>query len=504
MKAEIVFQLENASWPAFLVTPTGVLEDVNAAAQVLFGDRLKNREFTDIGEAETASTAFLALCDNFKTPLMPLKFRDREGKPTTFHTSITSLTHGAQKYFLFQLFPLTPTHSGTMMWRAVDGRASVEINAAQKQKLDCAMQLTRTVALDVNNALTTVLGHASHVLGEMDTAHIWRFSLAEIEKAAGKASEIANDLAVFSLEDKDKKSQVEGNLNVLMRRALQLLQTGERKNISWSHSYEKQMYTVHFDEAKLQQAFVKILENAIEAIPDNPDVSGQITVQTRNVDVTDRTQDGAAQLVRGAYVCVEITDNGCGIEAGAQPRIFEPFFTTKEGRRGLGLAWVYGVISNHGGGVAVTSEAGKGTSVRVYLPAMKKIVEEKQVADESLAGQGTILFVDDEDMLVSLGQMLLSRAGYKVLTANSAERALEVFERAQAPIDLMITDMVMPRMNGLELIQRVQGSYPRTRIICSTACVRTANTVQHYNFLSKPFTAHELLHRVKTALAAAN
>ena len=501
MKSEIAFQLENASWPAFLVTPTGVLEDVNAAAQVLFGDRLKNREFADIGEAETASSTFLAMCGSFTTPMMPLKFRNGEGKPITFLTSIAALTLGQQKYFLFQLFP----PPGSTGWKAADGHtAFVEVNTLQKQKLDCAMQLTRTVALDFNNALTTVLGHASHLLGQMDSSHSWRFSLTEIEKAAEKASGVANDLAAFSLDDKDKKSQIEGNLNVLMRRAVQLVQTGDRKNLVWSHNYEKQMYTVHFDEAKLQQAFVKILENAIEAIPDNPEVSGQITVHTRNVDVTDFVHDGAVRLIRGAYVCVEITDDGCGIEASAQAKIFEPFFTTKQGRRGLGLAWVYGIISNHGGGVAVTSQAGKGTSVRVYLPAVKKIVEEKHVVDESLTGEGTILFVDDEDMLVALGQMLLSTAGYKVLTANSAERALEVFERTQEPIHLMITDMVMPRMNGRELIQRVSGAYPQTRIICSTACMRTANTVQDYNFLSKPFTAQELLRRVKTALAAAN
>ncbi len=186
------------------------------------------------------------------------------------------------------------------------------------------------------------------------------------------------------------------------------------------------------------------------------------------------------------------------------PRIFEPFFTTKEGHRGLGLAWVYGIVSNHGGGVAVTSQAGQGTSVRVYLPAVKKIVSERHVMDQNLSGEGTILFVDDEDMLVALGQMLLSAAGYKVLTANSAERALEVFEKTKEPIDLLITDMVMPRMNGRELIHRVNKSHPQTRIICSTACVRTASTVQHFNFLSKPFTAQDLLRLVRSALAAAN
>jgi len=505
MKAEVIFQLENAPWPAFLVNPGGTLEDVNPAAQAFFGERLQSREFSALGEGETSSTSFLSLCERLNSPLLPLKFRGRDGTVTTFLTSISSLTLSTHKYYLFQLFP-KPVRGGTS-FNGPPGDAkggSIEINAAQKQKLDCAMQLTRTVALDFNNALTTILGHASYVLGQMEPTHKWRFSLAEIEKASEKASEIANDLAVFSLEDKDKRSQVEGNLNVLVRRAVQLFQTGERKDVVWSQKFEKQVFTAHFDEAKLQQAFVKILENAVEAIATSSQVNGQISVQTRNVDVTDRQQDGSVQLARGAYVCVEITDDGRGIEESALPRIFEPFFTTKEGHRGLGLAWVYGIVSNHGGGVAVTSQPGQGTSVRVYLPAVKKIVEEKHLSDANLAGEGTILFVDDEDMLVALGQMLLTSAGYKVLTANSAERALEVFERTPDPIHLLITDMVMPKMNGRELIHRVKKTYPQTRIICSTACVRTATTVQHFNFLSKPFTAQELLRLVKSALAAAN
>jgi len=499
MKAEIVFQLETAPWPAFLVAPTGVLEDVNLAAQIFFGERLESREFTAIGEAETSSDSFLSLCEQLTSPLVPLKFRGSDGNVMTFLTSISSLTISSQKYYLFQLF----AKSGKLS--PLDGKGtSIEINPAQKQKLDCAMQLTRTVALDFNNALTTILGHASYVLGQMEPSHKWRFSLAEIERASSKASEIANDLAVFSLEDKDKRVHVEGNLNVLMRQAIQLFQTEDRKDLVWCQKFEKQMFTAHFDEAKLQQAFVKILENAIEAIGTKAQLNGQICVQTRNVDVADRMQDGAVALTRGAYVCVEISDDGCGIESSALSRIFEPFFTTKQNRRGLGLAWVYGIVTNHGGGVAVTSQPGQGTSVRVYLPAVKKIVEEKHFMDENLSGEGTILFVDDEDMLVALGQMLLTSAGYKVLTAGSAEKALEVLERTREPIHLMITDMVMPKMNGRELIERVKQSYPQTRIICSTACVRTATTVQHYNFLSKPFTAQELFRLVKTALAAAN
>ncbi len=502
---DAAFPLETAPWPAFSVTLGGSIEAVNLAAQTLFGERLQAREFGELGEGETSSSNFIPLCAQLSTPLIPLRFRDRDGNVATFLTSISAVPGSEGKCYLFQLFPPpAPALRTNGHGKAEVKGGSVEINAVQKQKLDCAMQLTRTVALDFNNALTTILGHASYVLGRMETSNPWRFSLGEIEKASERASEIAHDLGVFSLEEKDKCLQIEGNLNVLVRRAVQILQTAERKNIVWSQKFEQQMFTVHFDEAKLQQAFVKVLENATEAIENSAQVNGQISVQTRNVDVADRTQDGAVQLARGAYVCVEISDDGCGIEAEALPRIFEPFFTTKTGHRGLGLAWVYGIVSNHGGGVAVSSQPGHGTSVRIYLPAVKKIVEERPVPDEDLSGEGTILFVDDEEMLVSLGQMLLASAGYKVLTANSAEQALEVFGRAREPIDLLISDMVMPRMNGRELIERVKARWPATRIICSTACVRTAGTVKNYNFLSKPFTAHELLRLVKSALAATN
>src|SRR5207244_2681826 len=136
-------------------------------------------------------------------------------------------------------------------------------------------------------------------------------------------------------------------------------------------------------------------------------------------------------------------------------RIFEPFFTTKRGgnHRGLGLAWVYGIVTNHGGGVAVSSQPGMGTSVRVYLPADKKQVKEKGVGADDLSGTQTILMVDDEDLLLTMGQTILSAYGYQVVTANSGQKALEVLRQNKTPVDVVITDLVMPTMSGRELIE---------------------------------------------------
>jgi CheY-like chemotaxis protein len=352
--------------------------------------------------------------------------------------------------------------------------------------------------LDFNNALTTILGHASFVLGQLEPGHRWRVSMAEIEKSAEKAAEIANQLALFSLEDKNKRSQIAGNLNALLRRAVQLFQTPDRENVIWSLQFENKLYSVSFDEAKMQQAFVKIIENAVEALDDR---GGQISVQTRNLELSEPTQDRTAPLAAGTYVCVEIKDDGRGIEPNDLPRVFEPFFTTKYGHRGLGMAWVYGIVTNHRGGVAISSSPKQGASVRIYLPATKKIIEEKVSLDDNLKGSETILFVDDEEMVARLGLMVLSSVGYKVLTAHNGEQALEVFARSDGKIDLLITDMVMPHMNGRELIEKVRALFPRTKIICSTACIRSLLNEDDISYLQKPFTAQGLLQKVRLAFA---
>ncbi len=494
---EGVVLLEQAKWPAFLVARTGQIRQANPAARALFGNHLPGAQLADIWPAENSVSAeqFLAGNEAGAPPLATYQFRTLTGVLARFPLSVCPLPEASEKLFLVQLFPTSTTPASNGKTGMARGQA-VEVNVLQKQKLDCALQLTRTVALDFNNALTTILGHTSHLLAKLPPGNEHRFSLCEMEKAAEKAAEIATDLALFSLEDKEKRAQVAGNLNLILRRAEQLFQTPERAHLIWSVQFESRMFTVDFEEGKLQQAFVKILENAVEAVAE----SGQIAIQTRNLELTQPTQDRSAHLAAGTYVCVEIADDGDGIEPQILPRIFEPFFTTKYGHRGLGLAWAYGVVTNHRGAIAVSSQPGQGTSVRVYLPASKKIVEERVVRDESLAGTGTVLFVDDEEMVVTLGQLLLSSAGYRVLTATNAEKALVILQKTTTLIDLLITDMVMPGMNGRQLIEKVRAISPATRVLCATACVRSLNSDDGITYLQKPFNSQGLLRKVKQLL----
>jgi CheY-like chemotaxis protein len=183
------------------------------------------------------------------------------------------------------------------------------------------------------------------------------------------------------------------------------------------------------------------------------------------------------------------------------PRIFEPFFTTKGSRhRGLGLAWVYGIITNHGGAVAISSQLGAGAAVRIYLPATRRIARAAPSASSDLSGTQTVLFVDDEDSLLTMGRMILSSYGYTVLTANNGSKALEIFFASKNKIDLVITDLVMPNMSGRELTEQILKLAPGTRILWSSGYVRSSGPEEQERYLQKPFTTQDLLRKVKQVL----
>ena len=491
--------LDAASWPAFLVDSSAGVRRANPAASDFFGEKVEGNSASLAAlwtnENGSDAPAFLNRVKTSKALTTPLKLRGKGIAITQFNSSVCLIERDGAQFYLFQLFPIAPAAGAG---KADAKGQSVEINLAQKQKLDCALQLTRTVALDFNNTLTAILGHATHVLSVAEANHPWRVSLMEIEKAAEHAAEVANQLAAFSSEQKDALAQTSGNINNLLRRTVELFQTPQHSALAWSLQLEPKIFAINHDEAKMQQAFVKILENAVQAVA----TDGRISITTRNLELSSPTQDRTAHLLPGVYVCIEVSDNGCGIEPAVLPRIFEPFFTTKYGHRGLGLAWVYGIVTNHGGGVAVSSQLGQGTSVRVYLPAVKKVVEETVISDDELHGKETILVVDDEEMVLTMSEMVLKSHGYRVITANSGERALKIFNETKSLIDLLITDMVMPKMNGRELIEKVRAISPATRLLCATACTRSLAIEQQLDFLTKPFSAQQLLRRTKESLKA--
>jgi signal transduction histidine kinase len=357
-KSDDEFLLQSVEWPVLLVHKTGKVLRANRAGVRAFGSAFERAE----AQLETIwSPHNRGSCQQFLNlpPLgepIPLQFHLKSGLPGDYWAQLGVTPQ--EDVFLLQLLKVPtprPEPAGhpklvaetVAPLKEVAVRGVVENNLVHKQKLDCALQLARSVALDFNNALTSILGHTSLLLSKAEPNHPWRSSLCEIEKSAAKAAEIANDLAAFSRQEKDGRVQVAGNLNMLLERTVDIFQGTVKNSIAISRNLERKLFTANFDEAKMQQALVKIFENAVESIKG----AGKINVQTRNLELTQATQDRTARLNPGNYVCVEISDTGSGISDEVMPRIFEPFFSTKGGRhRGLGLAWVYGIVTNHGGG----------------------------------------------------------------------------------------------------------------------------------------------------------
>lgn len=497
MKQDASFLLDSAAWPALLVDARGVICLANRAAIQHFGSVLENASATLgaiwAGENSITPEQLLSGPGGEPTAPVPISFRVKEGLAASYLTSVCAFENEGRRMFLLQL--LRQSRTGTTA-------AAGENPQAMKQKLDFAMQLSRTMALDFNNALTGVLGNASLVLGQMDRENPWRRPLLEVERAAERAAEIASDLGNFSRSEKAKVpvgDLAAGSVNVAVQRAVEVVQRIPTADpVTWGVQLEPELFATKADETRIQQAFVKVLENAVEAVRAN----GHVAVQTRNLELTAPTQDRNVRLPAGAYVCVEVSDNGSGMEADVLPRIFEPFFTTKTSpHRGLGLPFAYGIVTTLGGGVAVSSQPAAGTSVRIYLPAEKRVIRHEAFLKDDLHGKGTVLVVDDEELLLTTSRTILEAYGYKVLTASNGQRALEVLARTETCIDLVVTDFVMPGMNGRELIERIRAQNPALKVLLTSGYVRAPGQTGDSGYLPKPYTAQELLARVKKVLS---
>ncbi len=505
MKPEVVFGLENAAWPAVLVDASGLVLVTNAAARNVFGPVLggdaANLAAVWPPENGGAATEFLARWEQSPSPSGVLKFKTARGAATPFFTSICQFQSDGKKWFVLQLLP-ADTAPASPPALVAENTAAPSGDAALKQKLDCVLQLARTVSLDFNNALTGVLAHTSLLLTKAEPEHPWRRSLLEVEKSAQRAAEIAAELAQFSRQEKETRRAPPGNLNAVVTRCVEFFQNAHGARFTWKLAPEKSLFAARFDEAKVQQAITKIFENAVESF--GVSGMGQISVQTRNVELTEATQDRNVRLAAGTYACVEISDSGSGIDAESLPRIFEPFFTTKRPpHRGLGLALVYGIITNHGGGVAISSQPGMGTSARVYLPADKSLVREVIGAGKELRGSETVLVVDDESLVLTMAETILADFGYKVLTASNGQKALNLLNQPGTAVDLIITDLVMPGMGGRELMERIRQLDPNLPVIPTSGYVMPEDKKNAAGYLQKPFTSTELLLKVKAALQLA-
>lgn len=386
--------------------------------------------------------------------------------------------------------------------------AALEISEQQlrqSQKLEAIGRLAGGIAHDFNNLLTVIMGYSDMLIGsEVDNGV--REKLSEINKAADRASSLTRQLLAFSRKQVLKPEIV--NPNALIEGTGKMLRRLIGEDIEVITSFREDVGKVSADPGQIEQVLINLVVNARDAMPHG----GTITIETANVTLDETYADLHLTVRPGSYVMLAVSDTGTGMDAETRKHIFEPFFTTKEIGKGtgLGLSMVYGIVKQSGGNIWVYSEPGNGTTFKIYLPLVHDELLDALSTDETLSlskpATETILLVEDEEMVRNLTLNILEDRGYQVLAARNGDEALEISSSHPGPIDMMITDVVMPRMNGRQIAESINSLRPDIPVLYMSGY--TDEAIVHHgviepgtNFLEKPFTTEGLASKVRDVLA---
>ncbi len=385
-------------------------------------------------------------------------------------------------------------------------REKLQAQLIQAQKMESVGRLAGGVAHDFNNMLCVITGYAELALGKVDPADELYHDLQEIFDASNRSAAITRQLLAFARKQTIAPQMLD--LNVTVEGMLKMLRRliGEDINLAWLPGAS--LHPVKIDPSQIDQILANLCVNARDAIAG----VGRVTIETGHVSFDEAYCADHAGFIPGAFVRLAVSDDGCGMDQETMGKLFEPFFTTKAAGEGtgLGLATVYGIVKQNNGFVNVYSEPGQGTTFKIYLPVHEGEVEEigPTATMETLASRGeTILVVEDEIAILNLSKTMLERMGYTVLAASSPNRALHLAETYGAEIHLLITDVIMPEMNGRQLADRVHVRYPGIKTLFMSGY--TANVIAHrgildegVHYIHKPFSRENLGMKVREALQA--
>jgi signal transduction histidine kinase/CheY-like chemotaxis protein len=400
-----------------------------------------------------------------------------------------------------------PIESGDSVQVAADAQR-LEAQLAQTLRLQAVGQLAGGIAHDFNNLLTAMIGFCDLLLlrhrpGDQSFADVM-----QIRQNANRAAGLVRQLLAYSRQQTLQPrvislSEVLAELGHLLRRLIGV-------NIDLRFEHGRDLYPVLADQGQLEQVVINLAVNARDAMPGG----GSLIIRTANVTLAQPLAISGEAVPAGDYVRIEVSDTGTGIPPEIIDRIFEPFFSTKPvgAGTGLGLATVYGIVKQSGGYIALESAPGKGTTFRIYLPrhaerVLSLVRREREEEARDLTGAGTILLVEDEDAVRLFSARALRNKGYKVIEARSGRAALDIMSQSVEPIDLLITDVVMPEIDGPTLAREVRSRRPDLRVIFISGYAESAFRSQvdgaSMNFLAKPFSLKQLAGKVKDVMQGA-
>jgi len=492
---------ENAVEGIYQSTPEGKFNSVNPAMVRILGYESQEELITHRSESESWHYVEPNCHENLKATLA------EKGVVVGFECEM--YRKDRSKVWISQNIRAICDASGNVFFyegsiEDVTERKSLEEQFRQAQKMEAVGQLAGGIAHDFNNLLTAIIGYSELNLYQLEPEDPLRADMEEIRKAGERASSLTRQLLAFSRKQVLQPRVLDLNHSVSEMHKMLLRVIGE--DIQLETVLEPALGRVKADPGQLEQVLMNLAVNARDAMPDG----GKMTIETANVDLDAQYASNHVAVTPGPHVMLAISDTGCGMDRPTQAHIFEPFFTTKtvgEGT-GLGLSTVYGIVKQSSGSIWVYSEVGKGTIFKIYLPRVDEEVREfERYASpaQQVRGTETVLLAEDDERVRKLTIAVLKTLGYQVLEATNGGAALSICERFEGGIHLLLTDLVMPEMSGLEIVQRLAGMRPHMRVLYMSGYTTNAIVQQgvlhgKLSFLQKPFTPSVLAQKVREVL----
>ncbi|MBN2163891.1 MAG: PAS domain S-box protein [Pontiellaceae bacterium] len=383
-------------------------------------------------------------------------------------------------------------------------KEELERQLQQSQKMEAIGRLAGGVAHDFNNMLSVIIGHADLALDEVEEGNLLSTYLEEIEKAGRRSAELTRQLLAFARQQTVAPQTL--NLSVSVSGMIRMLERliGEQIELIWVPS--DNVWPIKIDPSQIDQVLANLCVNARDAI----DGVGKVTIETGNASFDADYCEENSGYMPGDFVYIAVSDTGCGMDAGTMNQIFEPFFTTKASGEGtgLGLSTIYGVVKQNDGFITVYSELGEGSTFKLYLPRFADTYDAVKVDlhhPDLHCGRGTIMLVEDEPAILRMTNRMLTSVGYEVIATSSPKEAIELAETYCEKIDMLMTDVVMPEMNGRDLARAVLSLKPDLKVLYMSGY--TANVIAHHgvldegiNFIQKPFSRTDLSEKVTSVM----